>query len=163
MLQEAYPVWPETKPLIRPAVEADIPALLDLAQEGIDQCGVEETPVDREWLATKWREVLARPDKVWHAVVEVNGELVGYSHGFLGGQWHVPQPMAYLSTMYVKPAHRNIKVFDWLIDGFTKWAETVNAEAVWSCLTNSMCGPAVERLWRRKGFHPAGQMYERYV
>lgn len=163
MTQEAYPIWPETRPVIRLAHECDIPALVDLAQEGIDQCGVPETPVDRDWLAERWRDIMRHPELIWHAVVEINGEIVGYTHGYLGPQWHVPKPMAYLSTMYIREPHRSIRLFDWLIEGFVNWARTVGAEAVWSCLTNNMRGPVLDRLWRRRGFHPAGQMYERYV
>ena len=163
MLQEPYPIWSAVRPEIRKAIEVDIPVLLDLAQEGIDQCGVPETPVDREYLTIAWRAVIASPDKTWHAVVDSEGVPVGYSHGFLGGQWHVAKPMTFLSTMYIKPEHRSIQVFDRLIDDFVDWSRSVNAEAVWSCLTNSMGGPVLDRLWRRKGFHPAGQMYERYV
>ena len=163
MLQEAYPLWPALRPIARPARRDDIPALLGLAQEGIDNCLVPDTPIDRDHLATNWEKVFSRPDAFWHMVAEFEGELVGYTHGSLGGQWHTPRTMAYLCTMYIRKEHRSAALFGEMVESFVAWAKQVGAEATWSCLTNGMTGPILDRLWRRHGFHCVGTMYERTV
>ena len=163
MHQEAYPLWPAIRPIVRPARKDDIPALIALGQEGIDQCLVPDTPIDTAYLTEAWETILARPDAAWHAVAEFQGELVGYTHGYVGSQWHTRKTMAYLCTMYIRKEHRSPPVFNEMVDSFTAWAKQVGAEAAWSCLTNGMGGPVIDRLWQRRGYHYVGTMYERML
>ena len=161
VIQEAQPIWPKPQALVRPARDGDIPALLELAQEGIDRCLVPDTAIDFDWLAQNWKRVIAAPELAWHAAVEVDGGLVGYSHGYCAPQWHTPKPMAYLSTMYVREAHRSSGSFNDLVRGFTAWAQEARCEGAWAALTNGMGGAAWDRLWRKHEYHYTGTMYER--
>ena len=107
--------------VIRPATEADIPGILEMAREFVGESGYGYTfdPERSEWLV---RVYLADP---FHAfmVADVDGQIAGAWVAVVAYEWTV-EPMCYVVKWYMRRPYRGQGLGHALFGALTDWADT---------------------------------------
>jgi len=103
----------------------------------------------REWM----EETLALEERVL-LVAEVEGKVVGFTHGSLGSS---PAPMAprrigFITDLAVAAGHRRLGIGRQLAEAATQWFAQQNASAV--KLSAATANQAAVAFWRALGFEP---------
>ena len=92
--------------MIRPAVPADVPALVQLVR---DLAEYERAPEEAVATEAQLQDVLFGPQAaVFCDVADVEGEVVGMAVWFLSFSTWLGRHGIYLEDLYVKPSHRGV-------------------------------------------------------
>ena len=140
--------------VIRPATEADIPAILALARIYMDESAYGYT-FD---VARSDRLIRAYLADEFHAVVvaEVEGNLAGIWIAAIIYEWMV-EPLCYVSKFYTLPAYRGLGVGSALFGALTDWTDTNGVMDTFVASTANMDkSESFTALAEAHGFIPLG-------
>ncbi|MCX4744096.1 GNAT family N-acetyltransferase [Kitasatospora sp. NBC_01287] len=144
--------------VIRPAVAADIPGVVDCSAALFAEDAGTRDPagVNIDWPRTHGAErfagTIADPTRLL-LVAEADGEVVAHLAGVLAAASAMkPLASATLLSMYVRPAHRRRAVGARLVAAFRDWAKRQGAARI--AVTAYAANDGAIRFYERHGFTP---------
>ena len=163
-MEPTIPSLPPIGPfLIRPAVAADLPAIVTLRDtlNRLELSGSPHAPIQRLTLdefTALWGPTLEDPAYCWR-VVETEGRLIGFGLIFLLGQ--TQPPGAFVQWAYLEPAYRRQGLGRLLFDQLFTWARNVGANRIELQFIDG--NTFAERFWAKMGFRPYARKCVRYL
>jgi Acetyltransferase (GNAT) family len=150
---------------IRLAVEADLPAIVELAQLAVMESRFAWIPyrAKRVWSTTQDR--IASSNCLSLVAFDAQGELVGFLQAQHSSYDFATAGVAHLRYWYVIPALRGSLVAMKMFTGFQLWAKQqevleITASATYDC---AALDNATAKLYQKLGLKPTTPHYSRWI
>lgn len=156
--------------MLRAAKFVDVPRLVELAQEMhaasryVGRIAVNEELAHKAFAALVQRHNGSHAGGTLVNVAEHDGVVTGFMAGLLDPVYHFGDKLAAKDAyLYVGPSPTRSADLNALLDAYIAWAEgnpkVMDINLSW---TNAVDGAErIAKLYRRKGFHMTGEIYER--
>lgn len=145
--------------MIRPATNADIPALRELLFFAWEDQAKELPGFNEDWVRNAVKRLMVS-EEGFVQVAEKDGQLIGVLIGGMAITWWSPMAQAQTLMVYVHPEHRG-RVGLQLIKAFMEWAKQQGALQTVLNLSASADVERSGRLFERLGFKPQGAIFVR--
>lgn len=143
---------------IRPAVRADLPAIIELGKLMHAESRYASIPFSPIKVAATFAALLDGQGCVF--VAERKGEIIGGIAGFLGPVWFgVDQTLMEL-TLFIKPGTRGGKAASMLIKAFVDFGKSRGCRLIQSGVVSGVNQERTEKLYQRLGGKLHGSLYE---
>lgn len=144
--------------MIRPATNADIPAIVRLSATMHSESRYRSLPFNGIKWAEMLRHLIAAPESMV-AVAEVHGEVIGAIAGIITDHYFADTRIAYEFGLYVAPEHRGGRSGYQLAKEYIEWAKSCGVEQIDMGITTGIHTERTGALYERLGLVNVGVVY----
>lgn len=145
--------------IVRPATLDDLPDLLEIARQFIQEApNYSSRELDEQALTENLSQVIQGAGTVFVAVQD--HEITGGIVCLTTKDWFNNQVIAFEQVFYVKPAYRSTRAALYLIDTFITWAKHMNAGRIQCGTTTGINTQGCIRLYNHFGFKEHGTLLD---
>lgn len=145
--------------IVRPATLDDLPDLLEIARQFIQEApNYSSRELDEQALTENLSQVIQGAGTVFVAVQD--HEIAGGIVCLTTKDWFNNQVIAFEQVFYVKPAYRSTRAALYLIDTFITWAKHMNAGRIQCGTTTGINTQGCIRLYNHFGLKEHGTLLD---
>lgn len=147
--------------MIRPATNADIGALLVLAEAMHAESTYARFPFAPDKLARLFLSLIAgREDEGCLIVLEEEGAVIGMAAGYCDATWFADARVAGEYGIYVRPESRGGRSGVQLLSAYVEWCKSANADLIQAGITTGVALERSVRVYESIGFARTGAYLE---
>jgi len=139
--------------MIRNAIEADIPKLVEMGKRLHDESTYKHVTYSPERVAATCRLMMSNGFLV---VAEKNDEVIGVMMGDVQVAWYTTERMGFDLTLYIEPEYRSGMMAMRMIKRFEEWCIAMGATQIRPGIGTG--DPSVTRLYKALGYKYVGEL-----